>query len=105
MRLPAASCATLTAPVCCVVHTGAWGSGHHEFVNRGRSSVAGSKTTVGTGGGSAGGRRGRVADGSADKAAGGAARRAGSNGAGSERSARRLVIVESPAKARKIASY
>ena len=67
--------------------------------------MAGLKTTVGTGGKSASGRRGSLADGSADKAAGGAAKGARSNGAGSDRSIRRLVIVESPAKARKIASY
>jgi DNA topoisomerase I len=63
--------------------------------------VAGSKTTAGPGGKSGGGRRGSAAQGKNRGAAGGTR----SNGAGSGSSVRRLVIVESPAKARKIASY
>ncbi len=63
--------------------------------------------TAGPGGTSGGRRRGKAAattaDGAGSKGAG--SKKAGSNGAGITGSTRRLVIVESPTKARKIAPY
>ncbi|MGH3988370.1 MAG: hypothetical protein ACRDTZ_13805, partial [Pseudonocardiaceae bacterium] len=59
--------------------------------------------TAGPGGASGARRRGKAADGAGSKGAG--SKGAGSNGAQTTGASRRLVIVESPTKARKIAPY
>ena len=70
------------------------------------ASVARSKTATDPGGTSSGGARRRTAAGrSNDAHANGAGSKGQSNGGQSNGASRRLVIVESPAKARKIASY